>query len=738
MQTPFATAVQLLRAGRRQEAAAVCEKILAADRGHSDAAHLLGVLRLQDGAAAEAATLIEHAVAVRSDVPDYYLDLAEAYRASGRAGDAVDCCQTALRLRAADPAALNTLGLALLDAGRPEEAIEAFRKTLDLRPDFAPAHNNLGVALRASGRPDSALEHFRRAAELAPDFAPGRANLGRALLNNNRPEEALPHNEAAARQQPNADTFTDLANVLWALKKVEEAVAKYLDAIRLGPDRAVPHANLGRLLRDEGRTWEAISWLKTATRLAPENVDYWDDLAGVYWANDGAADAMAAWERVLALAPRRVAARTSLGWALQEDGRQAEAAECYRLALGVQPDYAPAHLNTGVLHEEKGEMTEAEAAYREAIRLQPSFALAHSRLATLLRGRFPAADQAALDELLASPNLGDEGRARLLFATAHVADAQGDAPRAAECLRTANALCQGQEDRKKQGYKPAEHDRYVGRIMASFGPEWFARTAGAGSSSRRPVFIFGLPRSGTTLVEQILASHPAVHGAGELSLARRGFESLPTVLGRTDSPFQCLSHLDSAGLRRFAEKHLEQLQAIAPAAADRVVDKMPDNYLYPGWLVALFPNATFIHCHRDLRDIALSCWMTDFRSLKWTNSIESIAGRFRAYRRLMGHWEATCPVTIHRVRYEDTVADLESVARRIIAACGLDWNPACLEFHRSKRTVRTASVTQVRQPIFTTSVARWKRYEPDLAALFDALPEPVDAREVHQTGPASV
>ncbi len=261
-------------------------------------------------------------------------------------------------------------------------------------------------------------------------------------------------------------------------------------------------------------------------------------------------------------------------------------------------------------------------------------------------------------------------------------------------------------------------------LLRAFDRDFFARTAGAGSGRRtRPVFVFGLPRSGTTLIEQVLASHPRIHGAGELRLARQSFEAIPETLGRPGR---------AAGRRRpprrgrpsagWPSGTSTRCGGWTAADAERVVDKMPDNYMYLGLLAAMFPNAVFIHCRRDLRDVAVSCWMTDFRSIRWANDPDHIAHRFRQYRRLMDHWRAVLPVPIHEVDYEETVADLEGVARRLLAACGLEWDPACLEFHRTNRPVRTASVTQVRQPVYKQSVARWKNYERELADLFAALP----------------
>ena len=168
---------------------------------------------------------------------------------------------------------------------------------------------------------------------------------------------------------------------------------------------------------------------------------------------------------------------------------------------------------------------------------------------------------------------------------------------------------------------------------------------------------------------------------------------------------------------------------------------MPDNYLYLGLLAILFPSAVFIHCRRDLRDVAVSCWMTDFRSIRWANDRDHIASRFQQYHRLMDHWQDVLPVPIHEVDYEETVADLEAVARRLVAACGLDWEPACLEFHRTERPVRTASVMQVRQPVYQRSVARWKHYEPALGELFAALPArsnaPLKSRIYRRRSPVS-
>jgi hypothetical protein len=279
-----------------------------------------------------------------------------------------------------------------------------------------------------------------------------------------------------------------------------------------------------------------------------------------------------------------------------------------------------------------------------------------------------------------------------------------------------------QFQRRNMAYDPAEHERFVSGLIAAYDAALFTRLAGAGLDTRRPVFIVGLPRSGTTLIEQILASHSQFHGAGELTLARQDFQAIPELLGREEAPVACVAGLTSEVVRSLAEWHDEQLRALDGGRAARIGDKMPDNYIHLGLLAMLFPNAVFFHCRRDPRDVAVSCWMTGFRSVRWTNDARHIAARMHQYERLMNHWRAVLPAVIHEVDYEQTVDDLEGVARRLLAACGLDWEPACLDFHRTKRPVRTASFNQVRQPVYRGSVGRWKNYETELADLFAALP----------------
>ncbi len=541
------------------------------------------------------------------------------------------------------------------------------------------------MALLLRGHSDEAIAQFQQAARLSPDLPILRQNLGNAF-------------RTVARHA--------------------DARAAYQEALWLEPDNASLHYHMGLTLKGEGKLEEAQTWYKLAVALDANNTFYWQQLAFLYAEREEFAEAISCWERVIELSPgEQPTAYLGLGMALQEEGRLAEAMERYEAAIQLQPDFAEAYLHIGGVHELLGRMDDAEAAFRNALRLQPDHSLAHARLATLLRDKLPDADLELLEAQLAAANVTPPPRTRMLFALAHVLDAKRQYSRAGDCLRDANALnldlTRGDRD-----FAPSDHERHISEMMDVFNREFIERTAGQGLETRRPVFIIGLPRSGTTLIEQVLASHPSVHGAGELRLARKMFESLPTLLDRSERPMLCVPHLDAPAIQRLGRQYLDRLAILDGGLAERIVDKMPDNYMQLGMITTLFPQAVIIHCRRDLRDIAVSCWMTDFRSIRWANDPQHIAARFREYRRIMNYWPTTLQTTIHEVNYEETVSDLEGVGRRLLAACGLEWDPACLEFYRTQRTVRTASVTQVRQPIYKKSVARWKNYEDHLSDLF--------------------
>jgi tetratricopeptide (TPR) repeat protein len=618
--------------------------------------------------------------------------------------------------------AANSLGVVLLARGDFAAGAAQFRESLRLRPDFATAHNNLGNALRLTGDKEQALAHFRRAVELEPSLAEARSNLGQFLLEQGQAEEALAHCREAVRLRPHfPEALNNLGNVLRETGKLVEARSCYAESLQLNPHLAMTYNNMAQALQEEGRLDDALHWYRQALEREPGSARFHTNLASALAELEREPEAVRRYQAALDADPHYAEGHHGLGLVRDEQGRFDEALACFRTALRLRPDFAGAHCSIGTVLQELGKFDAALASFREGIRLDPRLAGARAQMATLLRGRLPEEDLAVMRQALADPDLSDGKRAALHFGVASVLDARGDHDAAAEHLRQGNTLRAAGFCQRHTADDPAEHKRFVDNLIAAFTPEFFDRGQGFGHESVRPIFIVGLPRAGTTLSEQVLASPSQVHGGGELRLARLDFESLPRIVGLGVTPFDCLPYLGPAAVRHVAESHLRELAALNATAA-HVADKLPDNYLYLGLIALLFPRAKLIHCRRDLRDTAFSCWMTNFSQIRWAFVPDHIAARFQEYQRVMEHWSRVLPVPVLEVEYEAIVADLEGNARRLVQWCGLEWEPACLEFYKTKRPIKTASVAQVRQPIYRTSVARWKHYEKSLAELFAKLP----------------
>jgi tetratricopeptide (TPR) repeat protein len=714
--------IELQRAGRLSEAARSYESILDEFPRDANALHLLGTVSLQQGDAGRAAELIARAVAANPSPHSFHCHLGEALLKLDQPDWAIKCFRTALRLQPTCAEATNNLGLALLALGRVEEAIFQFREVVRLNGNLAIHHNNLGRALWLNRQEDEACACFRRALDLDPHLAEAHGNLGEALLNRRAFDEALEHCRQAVRLRPEvADLHNTLGNVVLAQGDVPEALSCYREALRLNPDLATTYRNIARACQRDEQLAEAVSWLEQGLERDPYAALLHVDLAGILARQGRYDDAQGRYQAALAMDPDCAEAYGGLGRLYQELSKLEEAKHCYQEALRLRPSFAAAYFNLAVVLEALGEFNSVLGCLRDCLTHDPAFVYAHYKLAHRLGAELPAEDQAALESLL--PNTGsDEDRSSLHTALAYVLDAKGQYDRAAQHMRQAKELSRRVLQRRGQGYDPLRHARFLDGVRQVFSADFFARRRGAGLDTDLPVFIVGLPRSGTTLVEQVLASHSQVHGAGELSFVGDSWSSVPGLLGRQGRPLDCIGELDRAQIRLLAERHLQRLRQLSRAAT-RVIDKMPDNYVHLGFLATLFPRARVIHCRRDLRDVALSCWLTQLIHVSWACDIEHIAHRFHEYRRIMDHWYQVLPLPLLEVEYEELVADLEGTARHMTKWCGLEWEPTCLRFHETCRLVRTASVEQVRRPIYQHSVGRWAHYSETLAELFADLPE---------------
>ena len=539
------------------------------------------------------------------------------------------------------PAYHASLGLAWRALGRPAEAAEACAKALDLDPDDAAAHVNRGVVVLALGDREAALSHFRRAVDLDPRQAQARTNLGELLRELGRPDDALPHCQAAVGIEPGlVDAHLNLGDVLLALGRPGPAAGSYYEAYRRDPNRARAAAGIGLVAVRQGAWSDALDCCAGAIELEPRSVEfppaYLAEAAGMLSLYP---EVRSCCERILELDPDQAVARNALAWILQDSGRHDEAREHYAAAVRLQPEFATAHFNFGVLHEELGELADAEAHYRSTLSCEPTHATALARLCSLLRKSIPDADIDAVNRLLSRSDVIGRDRANLMFGSSVTWSTTKRGKSlfdAAASVERANALALDELVRLGRGYEPDEHRRFIDALIGAFAPDLFERLDGAGLETTRPVFIIGLPRSGTTLIEQVLASHPEVHGAGEVTLARRSFEELPGLVAGGGHSLHAVPRLDAPTVQELARRHERRLTELDGGRARRVIGKMPDNYFYLGLIALLFPDAVVIHCRRDLRDVALSCWITNFTDVQWANDHDHIASRFEAYGRLDG------------------------------------------------------------------------------------------------------
>jgi tetratricopeptide (TPR) repeat protein len=673
----------------------------------------------------EAVAWCRRALETRPDCAEAHYNLGVAFKDQGNLDEAVACWRRALELKPDFAEGRNNLAVALKDQGKLDEAIACYRRAVELKPDYAAAHYNLGNAFMDQGKLDEALACYRRAVELKPDFAAAHYNLGNALKGRGKLDGAVACYRRALELKPDyPEAHGNLGNALKDRGRLDEAVACYRRAVELKPDYAEAHSNLGVALKDLGKLDEALACQCRALELKPDYVEAHSNLGNALKDLGKLDEALACQRRALELKSDYVEAHNNLGAVLEEQGKLDESLACYRRAVELKPDFAEAHSNLGSVLEEIGDLQGAEDCFRAALRHNSRFAFAHYQLAAFLGGKLPQQDLAAQRRLLEEMELTDAQRLLLHFGLAQVLDARGEYAEVAEHLDRGNAMQLSEWRNRGKEYDPKEYELLITRMIEISTPDFFQRVRGFGLESELPVFVVGLPRSGTTLIEQILASHGQVFGAGEIKLVR---DTMAALGGQGADPIEGLRRLDRETAHRLASRHLEKLRAFSREAL-RVVDKMPDNYLYLGPLASLFPRAKLIHCRRDLRDVAVSCWMTHFKEIPWANDQQHIASRFHEYQRVMEHWRQVLPAPLLEVDYEETVADLEGVARKLVAWCGLAWEPACLEFHQAKRPVRTASAVQVRQPVFRTSVGRWKHYEQALDWLFARL-EGVDVRK---------
>ena len=569
--------------------------------------------------------------------------------------------------------AWKVLGAIFNQAGKINESLEAKLKAVELSPQDAEAHSNLGGTLKDLGRLGDAEISYRQATALKPDFAAAHYNLGSTLQELSRLEGAEASYKLAIALKPDfAEAHNNLGATLEELGRLDEAERNYRQAIALKPDFAEAHSNLGGALKDLGR---------------------FDD-------------AEASYRQAIAVKPDFAEAHSNLGGTLKDLGRLVDAEASHRQAIALKPDYAKAHSNLGSTLQELGRLKDAEASYRRATALKSDFAEAHRNLAMMKK--FSSRDEQFLEMqiLYHDPSISEDDLCRICFALAKACEDLEDIAEAFQFYAEGNAL-----RKKKLGYKKEKDQElfeklktsYPSIISHAFEPEIVA-------PEHTPIFIVGMPRSGTTLAEQIISSHPLVTGAGELnSVSQFG---APLTFGQTP--------VNDATLTSFREQYLNALQQRSGGNAI-VIDKMPWNFHFLGLIAAALPEAKIIHVKRHP---AAVCWGNYTKhfvndSLGYCYSLGDILHYHELYEELMGYWHQVLPSKIYDLDYEVLTEHQEEETRKLIDHLGLEWNEACLSPQDNKRSVATASSAQVRKKVYQGSSERWKLYREHLNGAFD-------------------
>ncbi len=652
--------------------------------------------------------------------------------------------------------------LAALRDNRPLRAEFICREHLERTPGSIDHMRLLGNALSRQGRHPEAEQVVRQAISLRPDHPHLHEDLGSVLALQERYAEAVPCFEQAIRLEPQLPlAHKKLGQALAALGRGSEADESFEEFFDRDPARGKVAVALDHLRA--GRKEEALDTLRAALRENADNIDALRVLAQLYWREDKQlSDAEALLRRVTQLAPGHTMAWTMLGGILLESHRHAEAKECYLAAIrtdsasavawsglgithshagdvdkaieafersiALRPGNANVHLSYGHALKTRGDQAAALRAYRAAIAAKPDFGEVYWSMANLKVFRFDDAEIRAMEEQVARNDLNESADIHFRFALAKAYEDRGDFDRSWHYYESGN-----ERQRKTVFHDPVAMELRHEQIASVFTPELFAKFAGEGHQSAAPIFIVGLPRSGSTLVEQILASHSQVEGTAELpTLVHLAFSIGRYRPDRTRYP-ESVRDLRGRDLKAYGRQYIEEAAAFRSTDRPFFTDKMPNNFSHVGLIHMILPNAKIINARRHPFDSCLGGFKQLFaKGQHFTYDLAELAAYYRQYDETMKYWHRVLPGKVLDVHYEETVADLETQVRRILAHCRLPFEEACVHFHENKRAVKTASSEQVRQPIYTDALGYWRRYEKhlgtwqeELGDIVDALPETV-------------
>ena len=607
---------------------------------------------------------------------DHIRLLGHALQAQGRLKEAEDHLRHGLKIKPNFPQLHEDLGSVLAQQGKYEEAIDLLQKSVQLDPTQKTAHRKLATALAVVGRGEDADESFEDYFEKAPDDAQ-LAEAGN-LLKAGKTEEAIELFKQLLKENPrNVNAMRFLAVAYWKEKKhLDDAEALLLRAVELAPDYALNWVNLGMVQLERNKYPQAVESWEKATDLEPRNAYYWGGL--------GNACAMAN---------------------LHED-----AAKAYAKAVELNPQNSNAHMGYAHVLKTLGKQAESLQSYRNAIAQKPDFGEVYWSMANLKVFQFESEEVEAMERQLEGAALNDSAEIHFRFALGKAYEDRKDYDNAWQHYHSGN-----EKQRMQVRYDPLDNETRMNRIKEAFSREFIESQQGNGFDAPDPIFIVGLPRTGSTLVEQILSSHSMVEGTAELPNMSRIANSIGRYrMERRQFP-ESVNDLMGRDWRAYGKQYLDETRRFRETNKPLFTDKLPNNFPLVGLIHLTLPNARIINTRRHPLDSCLGAYKQLFgKGQDFTYDLYDLADYYRNYIEMMEHWHEVLPGKVLDVHYEENVQDLETQVRRILAHCGLPFESQCLRFWETERAVRTASSEQVRQPLYTDALGKWRRYDPHL------------------------
>jgi tetratricopeptide (TPR) repeat protein len=625
-------------------------------------------------------------------------------------------CRSALERYPADVNMQALLGALLVKMDRHAEAEDVLRAAIALAPTFAKPHEDLGYLLVKAGRHADAAPILERATRLDPKLENAWFALGKALAALGRGIEADAAFERCFALSPTKRLMA-LAAEHQKEGRLADAEPLYRRILRQDPNNVDALRLLALIAAQTGHVDEAETLLRRAIAVAPDFVLAILDLGKLAKDEDRYADALECFDRAIAIDPDNAQAHYLRAATLAPAAYTHEAIDAYRRCLALRPTHVGALLGVGHLLKAVGKYHEAVASYTACIEQRPEFGESYWSLANLKTYRFDDRTVAEMERRVREPDLSVSSQVNFLFALGKAYEDRGDFDRGWQYYREGNS-----KQRAEVAYDPVQTEVTNDRLLKVFTGEFLRSREGAGHDDPSPIFIVGLPRSGSTLLEQILASHSEVEGTSELHYVGRVATSLNRNRADGINYPEAVRELPPESFRGLGADYLELARMHRRLGSPRFIDKNPNNFPYIGLIALMLPNAKIIDARRHPLDACLSCYRQLFaKGQNFTYDLTDIGEYWLQYQRLMDHWAEVLPGRVLTLQYEEIVTDFEAQVRLLLAFCGLSWQDACLRFYESERPVRTPSSEQVRQPIYDRSIGHWRNYENELGELIDVI-----------------